>query len=113
ADKAANSTECCMMLENALDCLSIQLEEKLNLSTSGVEEPCKDQENGNPNVQQMDVLLSGAKLKKKRSSQKIQGGIERGWISYARGGGSVKQLNRLYQQKKEQRNQRRMTMCFH
>jgi zinc finger SWIM domain-containing protein 3 len=64
ADKAASSQECCVLLENALDCLAIQLEEKLNISTSVVNEPCKGQENVDPNVQQTN-LLTAAKLKKK------------------------------------------------
>ncbi|CAO2047242.1 unnamed protein product [Urochloa humidicola] len=70
AEKAANSQDCCVMLENALDCLTIQLEEKLNVSTNVMNEPCKDQENIDPNVQQRDSLFSAAKLKKKEVQSK-------------------------------------------
>jgi hypothetical protein len=59
------------MLEDALDCLSTKLEEKLNLSTIAIDKPCEEQENVDPNVQQ-DALFNAAKLKKKRFSQKIQ-----------------------------------------
>jgi zinc finger SWIM domain-containing protein 3 len=69
ADKAASSQECCVLLENALDRLAIQLEEKLNISTSVVNEPCKGQENVDPNVQQTN-LLTAAKLKKKEVQSK-------------------------------------------
>jgi hypothetical protein len=65
ADKASNYPECCVLLENALDCLSAQLEEKLNVSTSSMNEPWKDQENIDPNVQQKHALFSAAQLKKK------------------------------------------------
>ena len=73
------------MLENALDCLSTQLEEKLNLSTSGVEKSCKDQQIVDPNVQQMDVLLSGAKLKK-REVQSKNSRRHRSWLDKLRKG---------------------------
>ena len=72
ADKAAKVQECCVLLENALDCLSIQLEEKLNVSTSVMNEPCKNQENIDPNVQQRDNMLSAAKLKKKEVQSKAK-----------------------------------------
>ena len=66
------------MLENALNCLSTQLDEKLNLSTSGVEKTCKGQENIDPNVQQRDDLLSVAQLKKEVRSNKSR--RTRTWI---------------------------------
>ena len=75
------------MLENALNCLSTQLDEKLNLSTSGVEKPCKGQGNIDPNVQQMDVLLSGAKLKKKEIQSK-NSRWHRNWLDKLRRGGA-------------------------
>ena len=66
AYKAASSPECCLLLHNALDCLSTQLEEKLNVSSSVMNETlCNDQENVEPDVQQRDDLLSAAQLKKK------------------------------------------------
>jgi len=66
AHKVASSLECCVLLENALDCLSTQLEEKLSLLSSGAtNEPCEDKENVDPNVQQRENLLSAAQLKKK------------------------------------------------
>lgn len=45
AHKAVHSPECCLMIENALDCLGTQLEDKLNASTSTMSNPCNDQEN--------------------------------------------------------------------
>ena len=65
AYKVAHSPECCLMVENALDCLGTQLEDKLNVSASTMSKPCNDQENAEPNVQQGDELLSAAQLKKK------------------------------------------------
>ncbi|RLN35729.1 protein FAR1-RELATED SEQUENCE 5-like isoform X2 [Panicum miliaceum] len=64
AHKVAHSPECCVLLENALDCLCTQLEEKLKLPSAGTNEPCEDKENIEPNAQQRD-LLSAAQLKKK------------------------------------------------
>ena len=63
AHKVSHSPECCVLLENALDCLCTQLEEKLKLL--GANEPSEDKENIDPNVQQRDDLLSAAQLKKK------------------------------------------------
>ncbi len=64
--KVAHSPECCVLLENTLDCLCTQLEGKLNLeSASGTNEPCEDKENVDPNMQQRDDKLSAAQLKKK------------------------------------------------
>ena len=48
AHKVSHSPECCVLLENALDCLCTQLEEKLKLL--GANEPCEDKENVDPNV---------------------------------------------------------------
>ena len=81
AYKAANSPECCKLIDNALDCLGTQLEDKLNLSTSTMSNPCNDQENVEPNVQQGDDLLRAAQLKKRRSNPKIQGEKELGLIN--------------------------------
>jgi hypothetical protein len=58
------------MIENALDCLGTQLEDKLNSSTSTMSKPCNDQENVEPNVQQGDDLLRAAQLKKKEVKSK-------------------------------------------
>ena len=58
------------MVENALDCLGTQLEDKLNVSASTMSKPCNDQENAEPNVQQGDELLSAAQLKKKEVKSK-------------------------------------------
>ena len=58
AYKVAHSLECCWVIQNALDCLGTQLEDKLNASTSTMRNPCNDQENVEPNVQQGDDLLS-------------------------------------------------------
>ena len=84
AQKAANSPECCLMLENAFDCLSVQLEDKLNLSASAVNEPCKEQENVDPNLQQRDDF-SGAQLKKKDVLSK-NSRRQRNWIDKLRKG---------------------------
>ena len=71
AYKIANSPECRLLLENALDYLWPQLEDKLNASATGATDACSnDQENVDPNVQQANDLLSSAKLKKKDVSSK-------------------------------------------
>jgi zinc finger SWIM domain-containing protein 3 len=70
AYKIANSLECCLMLENALDCVSPQLDEKLNATTNSMNKTCDDQENVNPNVQLTSEFLSAAKLKKKEDRSK-------------------------------------------
>jgi hypothetical protein len=57
------------MLENALDCVAPQLEDKLNATTNATNMPCNDQENINPSVQQTNEFLS-AKLKKKEVQSK-------------------------------------------
>ena len=67
----ASSQECCLLLDNALDCLSTQLEDKLNISSSDIIEiPSKDKENVEPNVKQRDDLLSAVQLKKKEVQSK-------------------------------------------
>ncbi|KAG2561436.1 hypothetical protein PVAP13_8KG213706 [Panicum virgatum] len=100
AHKVAHSPKCCVVLENALDCLCTQLEEKFNLLyASGTNEPCEDKENVDPNAQQRDDLISAAQLKKRRFNQRTQGELELGLISYTRG--SARILNLQYQQKKE------------
>ena len=38
AYKAANSPECCLLLDNALDCLCTQVEDKLNISGCAMNE---------------------------------------------------------------------------
>lgn len=70
AHKVANSAECCMLLENALDSVGPKLEEKINASTSAMNDPSKDKENADPNVQQTDDLLRAAQLKKKEVQPK-------------------------------------------
>ncbi|XP_066333734.1 protein FAR1-RELATED SEQUENCE 9-like [Miscanthus floridulus] len=70
AYKVAQSLECCLVIQNALDCLGTQLEDKPNASTSTMRNPCNDQENVEPNVQQGDDLLSAAHLKKKEVNSK-------------------------------------------
>ncbi|CAO2037992.1 unnamed protein product, partial [Urochloa humidicola] len=71
AYKAANYPDCCLLLEDGLDCLSTQLEDKLKLSTNALNELCtaQEKENVEPNVQQKDELLA-AQLKKKEVSSK-------------------------------------------
>jgi zinc finger SWIM domain-containing protein 3 len=70
AHKVANSQECCMMLENALDCVGPQIEDKLNATTNATNKPCNDQENIDPNVQQTNEILCAAKLKKREVQSK-------------------------------------------
>lgn len=66
AYKVANSLECCLMLENALDSVSPQLEDKLNATTNATNKPCNDKENVDPTIQQInEEFFSAAKLKKK------------------------------------------------
>jgi len=44
AYKVANYSDCCLLLEDGLDCLSTQLEDKLNASTTAaLNKPCNDQ----------------------------------------------------------------------
>jgi zinc finger SWIM domain-containing protein 3 len=70
AYKIAYSRECCLLLENALDCVGAQLEEKQNACNSAMNEPSKYQENIDPNVQQKEDLLRAARLKKKEVQSK-------------------------------------------
>ena len=70
AYKIAYSLECCLLLENALDCIGPQLEDKLNAITNATNKPCNDEENVDPNVQQTYEVLSAAKLKKKEVQSK-------------------------------------------
>ena len=71
AHKVAHFPDCCVLLENALDYLCTQLEEKLNLlSTDGTNEPPEDKENVDPHVQQTESLFSAAQLKKKEVQSK-------------------------------------------
>ncbi|WVZ63523.1 hypothetical protein U9M48_013148 [Paspalum notatum var. saurae] len=83
AQKAVDYPECCVMLDNALDCLSAQLEDKLNLSTCAMNELCNEQENIDPNVQQRDDCLSAAQLKKKEVQSKGSR-QQRSWIDKLR-----------------------------
>ena len=64
AAKVANSPECRLILEDALDCVSPQLDEKLNATMNATNKPCDDQENVDPNVQLTSEFLA-AKFKKK------------------------------------------------
>jgi zinc finger SWIM domain-containing protein 3 len=70
AYKVASFPECCLLLDNRLDCLGTRLEDKLNACTGVVNEnPCDGKENVNPNVQEIDAL-SAAELKKKEVQSK-------------------------------------------
>jgi len=66
AYQAASSIECCLLVDNALDCLSNQLKDKLSVSTSIL----SDSYNVQPNIPQDEDMLSAARLKKKRHSTK-------------------------------------------
>ncbi|KAG2546293.1 hypothetical protein PVAP13_9KG029826 [Panicum virgatum] len=72
AYKAANYPECCLMLDNGLDCLDAQLEDKLIVIAliAPMKNSCNDQENVEPNVQQRNNLVSAAQLKKKEVQPK-------------------------------------------
>jgi zinc finger SWIM domain-containing protein 3 len=70
AYKAASFPECCLLLDNGLDCLGTQLEDKLNAYTGVVNEnPCDGKENVKSNLQEIDAL-SAAELKKKEVQSK-------------------------------------------
>ena len=101
AYKAANYPECCLMLDNGLDCLDAQLEDKLIALIAPMKNSCNDQENVEPNVQQRNNLVSAAQLKKRRSSRKVQRGKNLGLTSCKKG--SLSQLNLPNKQKKQQR----------
>ena len=58
------------MLENALDCISPQLDDKLHATTNATNKPSDDQENVDPNVQLTGEFFSAAKLKKKEVQSK-------------------------------------------
>ena len=98
AHKVAHSLECCVMLENTFDCLSTQLEDKLNLQSASAtnetcegkenddpNELCEETENVDPNVQQKDDLLSAAQLKKEDVQPK-KSRRNRTWIDKLRKG---------------------------
>ncbi|XP_073360485.1 protein FAR1-RELATED SEQUENCE 5-like, partial [Aegilops tauschii subsp. strangulata] len=70
AHKVTNSLECRLILENALDCVGPQLDEKLDATMNATKKPCDDQENVDPNVQLTSEFLSAAKLKKKEVASK-------------------------------------------
>jgi len=84
AYKAADSLKCCLLLDNALDCLCTQVEDKLNISSCAMnEKPTNEQENVDPNMNQRDDLLSAAKLKKKEVQSK-NSKRKRTWIDKLR-----------------------------
>lgn len=63
---AASDLECCILVDNALDCLGKQLQDKFSASTNIL----SDTYNVQPNVQQDGDLLSAARLNKKKGSTK-------------------------------------------
>jgi zinc finger SWIM domain-containing protein 3 len=92
AYKAATSPECCLLLDNALDCLCTQVEDKLNVSGCAMnEKPTNEQENIDPNVNQRDDLLSAATLKKKEVQSK-NSKRKKTWIDKLRPKGKCKQV---------------------
>jgi zinc finger SWIM domain-containing protein 3 len=76
---AASDPECCILVDNALDCLGKQLQDKFSEPTRIL---C-DTYNVQPNIQQDEELLSDARLKKKdvqpRSSKR-----RRSWLDKTR-----------------------------
>jgi zinc finger SWIM domain-containing protein 3 len=85
AHKVANSLESCLMLENAIDCVSPQIDDKLNATINATTKPCDDQENVDPNVHPTSEFLSAIKLKKKGGSIKKLRRKKTWPISYSRG----------------------------
>ncbi|WVZ54071.1 hypothetical protein U9M48_004935 [Paspalum notatum var. saurae] len=59
-----------------------QMEDKLNVSTSAMNVPAKDQENIDPNGQEIDALLTAAQLKKKE----VPSSKNPSWIDKIRNG---------------------------
>ena len=76
AYQAASSTECSLLVDNALDCLSNQLKEKISASTSILSDV-------QPNVQQDEDMLSAARLKKKEIQPK-NSKRQRSWLDKTR-----------------------------
>ena len=101
AYKAANYPQCCLMLDNGLDCLDAQLEDKLIALIAPMKNSCNDQENVEPNVQQRNNLVSAAQLKKKEVQPKSSK-RKKSWIDKLQKG-SLSQLNLPNKQKKQQR----------
>lgn len=66
AYQAANYPECCSLMDNALDCLGRQVEDKISACTSIL----SDSHCVQPNVQEGEDLLSAARLKKKEVQPK-------------------------------------------
>jgi len=98
AYKTTNSPECCLLLDNALDCLCTQVEDKLNLSSCAMDEkPTNEEENVDPNVNQRDDLLSAAKLNKKEVQSK-NSKRKRTWIDKLRHKGKRSKRNLTYHQ---------------
>nr|XP_020170890.2 uncharacterized protein LOC109756467 [Aegilops tauschii subsp. strangulata] len=71
AYKIAYSLECCLLLENALDCIGPQLEDKLNAIANATSKPCNGEKNVDPNVQQTNEVLS-AEIKEVLSAAKLK-----------------------------------------
>jgi zinc finger SWIM domain-containing protein 3 len=82
--KATDSLECCLLIDNALDCLCTQVQDKLNVSSCAMnEKSTNEQENDDPNVNQRDDLFRAAKLKKKEVESKKNRRERRvGWINF-------------------------------
>ncbi|XP_025808584.1 uncharacterized protein LOC112886803 [Panicum hallii] len=95
-----------MLLENALDCLSIQLEDKLNVSTSTMNEPCKEQENVDPNMQKIGGLLRAAQLRKKQVQSKGSK-WRRTWLDKLRKWGKHKATKSVVPTKKGAKKQKK------
>jgi zinc finger SWIM domain-containing protein 3 len=79
AYKAASDPECSMLVDNALDCIAKQVEDKMSASTSIL----SDSSNARRNVQQDDGLLTSARLKKKDVQPKISK-RHRSWLDKTR-----------------------------
>lgn len=68
AYQAASFPECCILVDDALDCLGKQLQEKMSISASP--SILCDSYSVQPRVQQDEDMLSAARLKKKEVQQK-------------------------------------------
>ena len=77
--KAASDPEWRMLVDNALDCIAKQVEEKVRESKSIL----SDSSNVQPNVQQDEGLLTSARLKKKEVQPKSSK-RKRSWLDKSR-----------------------------
>lgn len=79
AYQAASFPECCLLVDNVLDCLGKQLQEKMSINISASPSNLSDSYIVHPEAQQDEDMLTAARLKKKEVQQKkIQSDIDLG-----------------------------------